>query len=235
MNSDYLIILAYPINQNQLIMTRKITFLFAVLFSFSGAFAQFEGSKQIYHSPNLKEQIALHKIVAIIPFEASITYKRIPKNYDSSANKNEEKSLSKSLQQSMYTYLLRKSDKYSVSFQDVDKTNAILKSKGIIDKLDEITSDSLCKYLGVDAVVKCRYTYEKTASEAGAIAKAILLGSALGGKTGAGSLTMQIYNAKAGELLWRFYKVMDDSILSSTDVLMERMMRKVSRNFPYEK
>ncbi|GAC1594887.1 MAG: hypothetical protein NVS3B19_17510 [Ginsengibacter sp.] len=216
-------------------MIRKITFLFAMLFSFSGVFAQFEGAKQIYNSPNLKEQIALHKIVAIIPFDASVTYKRIPKNYDSSANKNEERSLSKSLQQSMYTYLLRKSDKYSVSFQDVDKTNAILKSKGIIDKLDEITSDSLCKYLGVDAVVKCRYTYEKTASEAGAIAKAILLGSALGGKTGAGSLTMQIYNAKAGELLWRFYKVMDDSILSSTEVLMERMMRKVSRNFPYEK
>ncbi|MBC7745802.1 MAG: hypothetical protein H7096_11945, partial [Flavobacterium sp.] len=36
-----------------------------------------------------------------------------------------------------------------------------------------------------------------------------------------------------GELLWRFFKTMDDGIMSSTDDLIERMMRKVSRNFPY--
>ena len=134
----------------------------------------------------------------------------------------------------MYTYLLRKSDKYSVSFQDVDRTNALLKSKGIFDKLDEITQDSICKILGVDAAVKCSYSYEKTASEGGAIAKTILFGS-MGGKTGSGALTMQIYNGSDGELLWRYYKAMDDNVMGSTDQLMERMMRKVSRNFPYEK
>ncbi len=35
--------------------------------------------------------------------------------------------------------------------------------------------------------------------------------------------------------LWRFYKAMNDDVMTSTDQLMERMMRKVSRNFPYEK
>ena len=207
-----------------------------ILFFVSVGFAQFEGSKQVYSSPKLKDEISKHKTVAILPFEVSITYKRIPKHYDSSANKNEEKSLTKSLQQSMYTYLLRKSSKYFVSFQDVDRTNALLKSKGLIDKLDEITSDSLCKLLGVDAVIKSRYAYEKTASEAGAIVTSILLRSAaLGGKTGSGSLTMQIYNGTSGDLLWRFYKAMDDNLFSSSDQLMERMMRKVARNFPYEK
>ena len=216
---------------------RKQLFLtgFILLFVSIG-FAQFEGSKQVYSSPKLKDEISKHKTVAILPFEVSITYKRIPKHYDSSANKNEEKSLTKSLQQSMYTYLLRKSSKYFVSFQDVDRTNALLKSKGLIDKLDEITSDSLCKLLGVDAVIKSRYAYEKTASEAGAIVTSILLRSAaLGGKTGSGSLTMQIYNGTSGDLLWRFYKAMDDNLFSSSDQLMERMMRKVARNFPYEK
>ena len=206
-----------------------------ILFFVSVGFAQFEGSKQVYSSPKLKDEISKHKTVAILPFETSITYKRIPKNYDSSANKNEEKSLTKTLQQSMYTYLLRKSGKYTVEFQDVGKTNAILKSKGFLDKLDEVIADTLCKILGVDALIKCSYAYEKTASEAGAIVKTILLGSALGGKTGSGSLTMQIYNGKSGDLLWRFYKAMDDNLLSSSDQLMERMMRKVARNFPYEK
>ena len=215
-------------------MSPKLLFVSLFTVATSISFAQFEGSKQTYSSPKLKEEITRHKVVAILPFEASITYKRTPKNYDADANKNEEISIAKSLQQSMYTYLLRKSDKYSVTFQDVDRTNAILKSKGLYDQLDLVTQDSLCRVLGVDAVVKCRYAYEKTASEAGAIAKAVIFGS-VAGKTGSGGLTMQIYNGTTGDLLWRFYKAMDDNVMGSSDQLMERMMKKVSRNFPYEK
>ena len=203
-------------------------------FSFYFSFAQFEGAKQMYSSPKLKQEVAKHKLVAILPFKAFITYKRPPKNYNDEANKNEEKSIAKNLQQAMFTFLLRKANKYTVSFQDIDRTNALLKSKGVYDKIDEITQDSICKILGVDAAIKCNYSYEKTASEAGAIAKAVLFGG-LGGKTGAGALTMQLYNGTSGELLWRFYKAMDDNISSSSDQLMDRMMRKVSRNFPYEK
>lgn len=216
-------------------MTKKICLILALFISsFYFTYAQFEGSKQTFSSPNLKEEIAKHKVVAILPFETTITYKRPPKHYDSSANKNEEINIAKNLQQSMYTFLLRKADKYSVGFQNVDRTNALLKSKGVYDKIDELTQDSICKILGVDAVIKCRYSYEKTTSEGGAIAKTILFGS-MGGKTGSGALTMQVYNGRDGELLWRFYKAMDDNVMSSTDALMERMMKKVSRNFPYEK
>jgi hypothetical protein len=215
-------------------MKRK--FLISTLFLFASiiSFAQFEGAKQTYSAPNLKAELQKQKVVAILPFDVAITYKRTPKNFDAEANKNEEKAIAGNLQQSMFTYLLRKSDKYTVSFQDVSRTNALLKSKGILDQLDVLTQDSVCKILGVDAVIKCNYAYEKTASEAVAIVKTVLIGS-LGSKTGSGALTMQIYNGADGNLLWRFYKAMDDNVMSSTDQLMERMMRKVSRNFPYEK
>lgn len=215
-------------------MKKKSLVLVFILFTGMQSFAQFEGAKQTYSAPNLKSELVKQKLVAILPFDAAITYKRTPKNYDSSANKNEEMSISKNLQQSMFTYLLRKADKYTVSFQDVNRTNALLKSKDIYSKLDILTADSICKILGVDAVIKCNYAYEKTASEAGAIVKTILIGG-MGSKTGSGALTMQIYNGADGNLLWRFYKAMNDDVMSSTDRLMERMMRKVSRNFPYEK
>ncbi len=61
------------------------------------------------------------------------------------------------LQQGMYTYLLRKASEYTVSFQDIERTNALLKQKGMYDRLSEILQDSICKALGVDAVVKCSY------------------------------------------------------------------------------
>jgi hypothetical protein len=196
--------------------------------------AQFEAAKQTYSAPNLKTEIQKHKTVAILPFDVSITYKRIPKHYDSSATRNEEQSLVTNLQSSMFTYLLRKADKYTVTFQDPTRTNALLKSKGVYDQLDLLTQDSICKILGVDAVIKCNYEYEKTASEGGAIAKTLLFGS-MGSKTGSGALTMQVYNGSDGNLLWRFYKAMNDDVMSSTDQLITRMMKKVSRNFPYEK
>lgn len=215
-------------------MKKKALVIVFILFAGIQSFAQFEGAKQTYSAPNLKTELAKQKLVAIVPFETSITYKRIPKNYDSSANKNEELSIAKDLQQSMFTYLLRKSDKYTVTFQDVNRTNALLKAKGVYNQTDILTADSICKILGVDAVIKCRYAYEKTASEAGAIVKTLLIGG-MGSKTGSGALTMQIYNSTDGNLLWRFYKAMNDDVMSSSDQLMERMMRKVSRNFPYEK
>jgi hypothetical protein len=213
---------------------RKIIFLLLVasIFSFN-VNGQFESSKQIYSSPHLKDSIAKHKTVAILPYRVTISYKRIPKNFDAVANKADEDKASINMQQGMYTFLLRKSDKYSVSFQETERTNILLRKAQIFDSLDLILPDSLCKLLGVDAVVKCAYAYEKTGSEAGAIAKLVLVGSS--GKTGSGGLTMQIYNGSDGGLLWRFYKEMNEGITSNGNEIMERMMRKVSRNFPYEK
>ncbi|HZH95424.1 MAG TPA: hypothetical protein VEY06_06040, partial [Flavisolibacter sp.] len=156
------------------------------------------------------------------------------KNFDEAANKAEQNTMATNLQQGMYTYLLRKTEEYTVSFQDVERTNALLKQKGLYDKLNEVPQDSICKALGVDAVVKCSFAYEKTGSEGGAIVKGVLFGSSFA-KTGSGSLTMQVYNGKDGDLLWRFYKEMNEDITSSANEVMERMMRKVSRNFPYAK
>ena len=212
---------------------RITSFLLMSLFITSTSFAQFEGSKQIFKAPGFKDSLVKHKIVAILPFKATIAYKRMPKGFDLEGNKLEEKKLGINMQQGMYTYLLRKGGKYTVRFQDVERTNILLKQAGVFDNLDMMLPDSLAKILKVDAVIKCNYAYEKTGSEGGAIVKAILLGG--GGQTGSGSLVMQINQGNSGELMWRFYKEMNESFTSSANEVMERMMRKVSRNFPYEK
>ena len=75
---------------------------------------------------------------------------------------------------------------------------------------------------------------EQTRSEAGAIVTTVLFGG-LGSKTGSGSLTMVISDGKTGDMLRRFFKAMNDGVFTSSDELIDRMMRKVSRNFPYSK
>lgn len=204
------------------------------LFTSVMVFSQFDGTKQVFESPNLKQEIATHKTVAILPFKATISFKRLPKNFNEVANKEDEKNLGMNMQSGLYTYLLRKSSDYTVSVQDIDKTNALLKKNGIFEILDEQSSDEIAKILGVDAVVKCSYAYEKTGSEGAAIVKSLLIGFGTG-KVATGELTMQINNAKDGGLLWRFYKQMNEDVMSSPSAMMERMMRKVGRNFPYEK
>ena len=212
----------------------KITALLGLsLLISSTTFAQFESSKQVYKAPAFKDSLEKHKVVAILPFKATIAYKRMPKGFNLEGNNLEEKKLGLNMQQGMYTYLLRKGGKYTVTFQDIERTNILLKQAGIFDNLDMILPDSLAKILKVDAVIKCSYAYEKTGSEGAAIAKTVLLG--VGGKTGSGALVMQINQGNSGELMWRFYKEMDENFTSSANEVMERMMRKVSRNFPYEK
>ena len=199
-------------------------------------FASLSGvcQKQIFESPKMKENVISHKVVAILPFDVTITYKKQPKNFSAEANKAQEEKMSKSIQSSMYTFLLRKGDNYTVTFQDTEKTNILLTKAGIIDKLDSVTRDELSKILGVDAIIGGKFESEQSKSEGAAIASAVLFGG-FGGKTGSGTLTMNINNGTDGELLWRFFKTMDDGITTSTDDIVERMMRKVSRNFPYMK
>lgn len=212
---------------------KKITLLLTCLFTTTLMLAQFEGSKQIFESPKLGQLTAEHKTVAILPFKASISYKRLPKNFDAQTNRDEERKLGSSLQSGMYTYLLRKSDDYTVTVQDVERTNVLLKQNEVYDKIDEMTPDALAKILGVDAVIKCAYAYEKTSSEGLAIAKTLLIGFGTG-KVASGEMTMNVYNGADGDLLWRFYKEMNEDVMSSANAVMERMMRKVGRNFPYE-
>lgn len=209
---------------------KKLFVLSLVLLGFLG----YSQDKQIFESPKMKQLIEGHKTVAILPFKATIAYKKLPKGYSDEAKKVEELAMGSQMQSGLYTYLLRKSDDYTVQVQDVDKTNALLKKANLFDKLDEALPEEIAKVLGVDAVIKCSYAYEKTGSEGAAIVKTLLIGFGTG-KVATGGLTMQINNGVDGDLVWRFYKQMAEDVMSSPSAMMERMMRKVGRNFPYEK
>jgi hypothetical protein len=219
--------------QNKISMLKKILVFLVFVISFSKINAQFESNKQIYVGGGLSELVSTAKTVAILPFKAKISYKRMPKGTTVESVKEEEKALTTTMQQGMLTYLLRKSDDYTVKFQDVDRTNALLKKAGVYEDIDAVLADSLCKILGVDAVIKSTWTYEKTGSEAGAIVMALAVG--VNKNVGSGGLTLQIYGAKDGELAWRFYKEMNESAWSNANEMMERIMRKIGRNFPFEK
>lgn len=208
-------------------------FSILLLLIFIGVFGYSQSAKQIFESPDLKNMLYNAKTVAILPFKVSISYKKLPKNVSLEQIKDNEKAESVQMQQGMYTYLLRKSKDYTVSFQEVDRTNILLKKAGLFDNVDEILADSLCDILGVDAIIKSSWSYQKTGSQGVAIATTLLFGVST--ITGSGQLVMQINRAKDGGMMWRMSKEMNEGAFSSANELMERMMRKVGRVFPFER
>ena len=210
-------------------MKRLLYLIFFVPFI---AFAQFEGSKQVSKSPNLPAAIASHKTIAILPSDVLMTYRKQPKNFNPEAEREQEIKMSTSIQGSLYTYLLRHSNEYPISIQTMDETNLRLKRAGVEGNLDKFTKTEIATALGVDAVLGSRFEMRETQSDGLAIATMLLVSGA-GGRTGTGKFTLTLNNGTDGELLWRFYKSMNENVIASSTDLIERMMRKVARNFPY--
>jgi hypothetical protein len=65
----------------------------------------------------------------------------------------------------MYTFYYE--NRFLVSFQDVEKTNILLKKAGIADKLDEMTKDEVAKALGVG--ISGTFESEQSKSEGAAV------------------------------------------------------------------
>lgn len=202
-----------------------------VLMMNASAFAQ----KKIYENPKMKTIAPTHKIVAILPFSVTIKMAKLPKGTTQEDIIKQQKAEATNIQNSVYTYLLRKSKKYTVGFQDVSKTNTLLKKAGITDEnVGEKTMDELAKLLEVDAVIGGTIVTDKPISEGAAMASAFLFGG-LGGRANEAKTTMTIHNGTDGELLWRYDRTVGGGLGSSTDALVEAMMRQIARNFPYDK
>ena len=86
-------------------MPRKFFMFLICIISFCNLNAQFESSKQVYTGSGLSELVSTAKTVAILPFKAKISYKRMPKGTTVESIKEEEKALTTTMQQGMLTYL----------------------------------------------------------------------------------------------------------------------------------
>lgn len=207
---------------------KKLITLLAISFTIMSI-----AQKQIYEADNLKEVISKHKKVAILPFNVAITHRKQNEALNAEFNRQQEETMSNNIQTSMYTFLLRRRKNYSVEFQDVEKTNILLKRAGVFDKINDLTKDEIAKILEVDAIISGKFENEQTRTDKQARNNVMWLGT--GGKTGSGTLTMVLNDGRSGDMIWRFYKTMDDNYRKSTDDLVENLMRKLSRNFPYDK
>ncbi len=197
----------------------------------------FSCGPKIYKSDNFGAALAKHRIVAILPADVSIQLRpnEAKKTTAEQMQETQEKT-GIDIQDKMYGWFLRRSGKfdYSVTFQDVSKTNAKLKEAGI--KYSDLAAKDrgeIAKILGVDAVMQNRSRMEKPMSEGAAVAVGILVGA--WGSTNKVETTINIHDGKSGELLWKYDYEASGSVGSSTTRLVDALMRNATKKFPYKK
>lgn len=190
----------------------------------------------IYVAPNFEQVRKKHKTVGILPFDVLITAKKLPKGMTQEMVNEKQKSTGFSIQSNAYTYFLKKqgADKYTVEFQDVDKTNSLLAKAGITyDNIKSKGKDELAALLGVDAVISGKATMQQPMSEAGAIVVGLLVGA--WGNTNKVDVSMTIHDKNDGKLLWKYDYEASGSVGSSPENLTKQLMYNVAKKFPYKK
>ena len=192
-------------------------------------------SKAIYTNPEFKTLAKDHKTIAIVPFKATLSLR--PKQLEKITTeelKEIEDDHGKSVQSALESYFLKKKNQYNftVEFQGTNKTNAILAKNNITqDNIEKYTPEELTKLLEVDAVISGTLNTTKPMSEGASVALGLLVG--FWGSTNSGRIGIDLYDGKTGELLWKYEKTLSRSLGSDIHTVINAMMRKASRKFPY--
>lgn len=209
---------------------KKIIIFCSVLLISSLGYSQ----KTIYQSDSFETLSKDHKTVAIIPFEARLELKN-KELTDEQLEKLQEKE-GYEVQNALETYFLKMHQRkdYRIEFQDIQNTNALL-SKANIDlmNLDIYTTQDLCKVLNVDAIISGDLTLNTLISEG--VSTDFDFISFISGTSDYGRIAIKLSDGATGKLLWKYEKVITRKSGKNTYAIIEAMMRKSTRKFPYDK
>ena len=150
------------------------------LFFFMAALLLTSCGPQIYQAKTFDQVKSEHRTIAILPFDATTKFRKLPKGMTEETIRESNKSTGYAVQGHSYSYFLRQysRNKYTIEFQDIDKTNALLSKAGIsYEDLNTMDKAEICEILNVDCVISGKVTMSKPMSDGAAIAVGVLLGA----------------------------------------------------------
>lgn len=189
--------------------------------------------KGIYESDKFEELSENHNTLAIIPF---FTYLELEEKFPRSELAKLEEKEGYAVQDALETYFGRgkKRKKFSVDFQNTDNTNAILAQNNITyENIDTYTIQELSKFLGVDGIISGNLDLNILLSE-GVPSEFNFIDYILG-DANYGRIGIKISDGDTGKLLWKYEEEINKKSGRNTDDLIDRMMKKATRRFPYDK
>jgi len=193
-----------------------------------------------------------HAVLSILPFDVTIRLRpRKMRKIDLDEFEKMEKTQGLVVQSGLHSYFMKKKgeDSFKVSFQDISKTNALLEKAGwTSDSLRRKTIKQICKKLGTDGVISGTVVTKNllsneasvalNAAEVGLTAASAFFGGDIwlwgAGPTNSGTFTINVHEGKKNELLWKYEKMLSRGLGSDINSVINALMRKASKKFPYE-
>lgn len=189
--------------------------------------------KNIYESDKFDLLSENHKTLAIIPFVANLDLK-------DSISKEElmvlEEREGYAVQNALETYFSRgrKKKKFSVEFQNVKNTNAILAKNNIsYANIDIYTTKELCAFLEVDGIISGNLNLNVLLSKG--VPTEFSFFDYIRGDANYGRIGIKVSDGNTGKLLWKYEKQINKKSGKNTYDLIDLMMKQATRKFPYEK
>ena len=185
--------------------------------------------KDIFLSPKFNELTKKHKVLAIIPFKSVL-------DLNTKQNANSEEIEGKAVQTGLENYFnqRKKRKKFTVEFQEIKTTNQILEEQKInYDDIGLYSSKDLAKILGVDGIISGSIQLNVLLSQG--IEKDSGLGDFLFFDSDFGRIAVKISDGITGKLLWKYDKAITRKGGKNTIEFIDSMMKKASRNFPYDR
>ncbi|WP_242156504.1 hypothetical protein [Aestuariivivens sediminis] len=197
-----------------------------------------QSQTNLYENPDFDDIAKSHKIIAVVPFKTQVELRpKQMKDMDNDQLHRIEKSEGEGIQTAMYSWFLKRKTRgklQTLQVQDPKTTNVVLKRNDIdYDNINEFTPQELAKILEVDAVISGEFETNKPMSEGASVALGLLVG--FWGSTNKAVVNMSVHNAEDGVLLWNYNKKVSGSLGSSTEDLINILMRKSSRRLAYTK
>ncbi|UCG60741.1 MAG: hypothetical protein JSV52_10435 [Candidatus Zixiibacteriota bacterium] len=190
---------------------------------------------QIYTAPDFELVRPLHRTAAILPFDVIIDPAKLPNDFTLEMKLDAEKSEAYGFQRELYMQFLKQYEKgeYTIEFQDIDKTNALLNKAGITNAdLSQFTREEIGAVVGTDVLISGTIHRSRPMSTGTAIAVGALFG--IWSSTNEVNVSLNIHEVSSGNLMWNYDHKASGSVGSSSDQLAESLMKNVSKKFPYK-
>lgn len=205
-------------------------FLFVALLAFG---TLIHAQKNVYESSKFDVLSKDHQLLAIIPF---FTHLELEENISEEESQKLEEKEGYAVQDALETYfgLGKKKKKFTVDFQNTENTNAILAQNNITyTNIDTYTIKELSEILKVDAIISGNLDINILLSK-GIPAEFNFMDYILG-DANYGRIGIKISDGKTGKLLWKYENEINKKSGRNTSDLIDKMMKKLVRQFPYDK
>ena len=198
------------------------------------SFFSYSQTKLFVH-PDAEDYVKKTNLLAVLPLSTEIKLRpKELKDFTPEQLSEMEKDEAMNIQKSMYSWFLnkKKRGKLLVNVQNPRVTNSKLKEAGINpnETYEELAS-KLCAILGVEAILTGTFETNKPMSGAAAIGLAVI---GIGGATQNATVNLDIIHNDE-EIVVNYLKNIKGGIGSSSDDLINILMRKTARRIPYTK